>query len=247
MKKLFRIFTPSCACLGMAVMAITLLTPVGAAMAQVTSPCSPAETAEFGEPVICKGTLTRGGKALFARLYWDILADTDEFHVVRIETARSANGPAKSVFADVDSRAPMTMQANGFEFIDVNFDGYTDFRLIEFLPAGPNIAYFNGIYDPATSRHIAATGLNALSAPEFDADAKTVMSTWRGNAATHGRDIYVWDGPALLLQQRVVSTFDDAENCMMTRYEPEGRVTAEMMGNGALEEVALTAVYEAPC
>lgn len=210
------------------------------------APCSPVEEAEFGEPVVCKTTLTKGGKLLVVRLYWDILADTDELHVLRIETAKSAAGKARATF-DVDSRAPLTMEANGFEFGDFNFDGYTDFRLIEFLPAGPNVAYFNALYDPATGRHVASEDLNAISAPEFSASDKSVVSSWRSNAVTHGEDVYAWDRNTLVLQKRSVSVFGENGQCMVIKYEPRGRVTAAALGTEADVEKLLKPVYEALC
>jgi|GEM_PF-3502613 len=218
---------------------------VSAAWAQSSpSPCSPVAEAEFGDPVICTGKITTNGKPLVVRLYWDILADTDELHVLRIETAGSESGKARATF-DVDSRAPMTMEANGFEFGDFNFDGYTDFRLIEFLPAGPNIAYFNAVFDPSSGRHVAATGLNTLSAPEFEKDGKRVVSGWRGNAVTYGTDTFVWEGPDLVLVERQVSMFDENDNCMTTKFEPKGRVTANALAGDATE--LLSEVYESPC
>jgi len=215
-------------------------------MTDPASPCSPAAEAEFNEPVICETVLDAKGTPLFVRLHWDILADTDEWHVRRIETARSAAGKSRAVF-DVDSRAPMTMEANGFEFGDFNFDGYTDFRLIEFLPAGPNVAYYSAIYDPATGRHVTSDALNMVSAPAFDAETKLVVSEWRGNAATHGSDQFAWDAGVLVLRKRVVSEFDGNGNCMATAYEPKGRVTADALFSGAAPEALLTKVYEAPC
>jgi len=212
-----------------------------------SSPCTPVAEAEFGDPIVCTGVMKKGGHKLAVRLYWDILADTDELHIVRIETAKTPTGKARSVIADVDSRAPMTMEANGFEFGDFNFDGYTDFRLIEFLPAGPNIAYFNAIYDPKAHKHVVAADLNALSAPTFNSQTKQVVSEWRGNAVTHGRDVFAWDGADLILRERVVSMFADDSNCMATTYEPVGRVTAGMLGSGDSPESLLKEVYEAPC
>ncbi len=223
----------------------SILSPALASDAQ-PSPCTPVAEAEFGDPVICTGIMKKGGHTLAVRLYWDILADTDEWHVTRIETAKTPDGKARTVLNDVDSRAPMSMEANGFEFGDFNFDGYTDFRLIEFLPAGPNVAYFNAIYDPRTHRHVVSTQLNMLSAPQFDAARNLVVSEWRGNAATHGSDTYTWDGADLILKKRVVSMYDDAENCMATSFEPVGRVTAEALGSGGTDGL-LTEVYEEPC
>lgn len=217
--------------------------PVGA---EERFACSAPEEAEMGEPVICRTQLSAKGKPLVVRLYWDILADTDEWHVFRIETARSETGKAMATL-ELDSRAPLSMRANGFEFGDFNFDGYQDFRLIEFLPAGPNVAYYNALYDPRKGRHVTADALNMVSAPSFDAAEKLVISAWRGNAVTHGTDSFAWDDGELLLRKRTVSVFDDAGKCMTTAYEPKGRVTAEALLTGADSDALLSEVYEAPC
>lgn len=208
--------------------------------------CSAPEEAEMGEPVICQTRLSAEGKPLVVRLYWDILADTDEWHVFRIETARSETGKAVATL-ELDSRAPLSMRANGFEFGDFNFDGYQDFRLIEFLPAGPNVAYYNALYDPARGRHVMADALNMVSAPSFDAAEQLVVSEWRGNAVTHGTDSFAWDDGELVLRKRTVSVFDEAGKCMTTAYEPKGRVTAEALLTGADSDALLSEVYEAPC
>lgn len=210
-------------------------------------PCQPVAEVEFGDPVICTGTLEPGGQPLIVRLAWDILADTDELHVTAIETAASPEGPALARFDDIDLRAPLGMNANGFEFADMNFDGYTDFRLIEFLPAGPNAAYFNAVYDPASGRHERARVLDMLSAPSFDAESGTVISAWRSNAATHGEDVFAWQGDELMLRKRTVSEYDAAGGCVMTAYEPRGNVTAEDILFSEDPLGLLDNVYESPC
>lgn len=210
-------------------------------------PCMDVATVEMGDPIVCTTLLTEDGEPLFARLTWDILADTDELHVTRIETAAMADDPAIATFSDLDLRAPLSFQANGFEFLDMNFDGYADFRLIEFLPAGPNAVYFNAVYDPETGRHTTAPGLNALSAPVFDAGDKAVTSVWRGSAATHGEDVFQWVDGTLLLVSRTETTYEDGDKCMMTRLVPRGAVRADQMVEVETGEIELNEVLEAPC
>ncbi len=213
----------------------------------VPGPCNPVAEVEAGDPILCEATLTPEGKPLFVRLFWDILADTDELHVMRIETAATAGGTAISSFTNLDSRAWLSMNANGFEFTDMNFDGYADFRLIEFLPAGPNIAYINALYDPAKGKHVSAPSLNVISAPEFDADSKTVISMWRGNAATHGQDVFGWEDGDLMLRQRTISVFDENGNCMLTTYEPIAPISASTLIGIDEMDSSIAKISEEPC
>lgn len=216
------------------------------------APCVPLEQVEAGDPILCTGTVRKDGDGkdgtpLTVRLYWDILADTDELHVTAIETARTPEGAALSRFEGLDLRAPLEMNANGFEFIDANFDGHADFRLVEFLPAGPNVAYFHAVMDPATGRHRHVPVLGLLAAPEFDAAAKTVISRWRGDAATHGEDVFAWADGALVLVRRAVARYDMTGACTMTHYTPAGTVEAEALIFAETPEALLVAGTQAPC
>lgn len=218
-----------------------------AAAEDSSGPCSPVAGLEAGEPIICTAIGEAGGQPLSVRLTWDILADTDELHITRVETATFGNAPAIAVFDDLDLRAPLSMGENGFEFVDFTFDGHMDFRLIEFLPAGPNAVYMNFFYDHEAGRHDVADSLNLLTAPEFDLDAETVISTWRSDAATHGRDEFAWDGRSLVLLKRTVTVLDAHGGCMMTAYEPRGKILAEDIAFAENPEDLLTELYEAPC
>ena len=72
----------------------------------------------------------------------------------------------------------------------MNFDGYGDIRLIEFLPAGPNVPYLNWLFDPATGRFVSSPELDEITSPTFDAATRRIRSEWRDGAASYGTDIY---------------------------------------------------------
>ena len=73
---------------------------------------------------------------------------------------------------------------------DMNFDGRKDFRLMEFLPAGPNIPYLYWIYNSRKDLFEANSAYTEITYPEFDNEKKEINSTWRNGCCQHGRDVY---------------------------------------------------------
>lgn len=117
---------------------------------------------------------------------------THEGAVVQTETGLDAEVPADG--------APVTAE-------DVNFDGYTDVRMMAGLPAGPNVSYLYWLYAPATGRFEPAPALEALSAPTFDPATQTIASEWRDGPARYGRDVYRWEGDELVLVRQEERTY----------------------------------------
>ncbi len=72
---------------------------------------------------------------------------------------------------------------------DVNYDGNDDFRVVEFLPAGPNIPYLYFIYDPATKTFVYNETYRKITSPEFPG-SPTITSKWRESAVKWGIDTY---------------------------------------------------------
>ena len=77
-----------------------------------------------------------------------------------------------------------------FAIEDMNFDGKIDFRLIEFLPAGPNVPFLFWMYNPAKNIFEKNTEYAAITSPEFDHQKKEINSAWRDGCCRHGRDIF---------------------------------------------------------
>lgn len=73
---------------------------------------------------------------------------------------------------------------------DMNFDGKLDFRLLEFLPAGPNIPFLYWIYNPNNKLFIKNKHYAEITSPDFDYKKKEIGSTWRNACCEHGRDVY---------------------------------------------------------
>lgn len=82
---------------------------------------------------------------------------------------------------------------SGIVFADFNFDGYTDFSVVQFLPAGPNIPSSFVLYDPKQGGFALHERLGEITSPTFDPRTRTVSSIWRGSAAQYGRDLFRWE------------------------------------------------------
>jgi len=77
-----------------------------------------------------------------------------------------------------------------FAFEDMNFDGKTDFRLMKFLPAGPNVPFLYWIYNQTSEVFEKNLAYREITSPEFDYEKKEINSTWRNGCCEHGRDVY---------------------------------------------------------
>lgn len=102
---------------------------------------------------------------------------------------------------------------------DVNFDGYNDIRLLQFLPASPNLPYYFWTYNPKTLLFTQDTTLENITSPEFDQQAKTIFSTWRDGCCKHGSDTYQYvNGKVALIKRTEV--FPDTEQEKISNFRP---------------------------
>jgi uncharacterized repeat protein (TIGR01451 family) len=79
--------------------------------------------------------------------------------------------------------------ANSLIVGDMNYDGNDDFRIVKFLPAGPNIPYLYYLYDPGSRSFIYSKAYENITSPEFPGNSE-IRSKWRESAAKSGIDTY---------------------------------------------------------
>jgi hypothetical protein len=92
---------------------------------------------------------------------------------------------------------------------DMNFDGYADIRLLQFLPAAPNLPYYYWTYDPTTQRFQRQKALEEITSPEFDSKKKLIYSFWRDGCCNHGLSTYKYmKGKPTLIEDSEVKEED---------------------------------------
>lgn len=78
-----------------------------------------------------------------------------------------------------------------FKIEDMNFDGYADMRLMEFMPVAPNVPYYFWLWDAKTGQFVDKTqDYGHISAPEFNQDTKQIFSYQRHYAAAYTQWVY---------------------------------------------------------
>lgn len=83
---------------------------------------------------------------------------------------------------------------------DVNFDGYPDLTIAQFLPAGPNIPMQTWLYDPQQQRFVdAPASYQEITSPDRDEKYQHIVSFWRGSCCSHGVNVYRWQGNEMVL------------------------------------------------
>jgi hypothetical protein len=101
---------------------------------------------------------------------------------------------------------------------DVNFDGREDLRLLQFLPAAPNLPYYFWTYSPVLHRFARAPLLEEITSPDFDPVHRLITSFWRSGCCDHGLNIYryVHGKPVLVEVSEVRRDADDDSKFVTT-------------------------------
>lgn len=96
----------------------------------------------------------------------------------------------------------------GFLFQDMNYDGYMDFLVRDFVTSTPNHQYLVFLWSPATEKYVFSSPLSALSNPEFDEDAQLVRSKIIVFPDIVDSE-YNWENGRFLLQKETMSHYND--------------------------------------
>ena len=111
---------------------------------------------------------------------------------------------------------------------DVNFDGNEDIRLLQFLPAGPNLPYFYWTSDPVARRFKRQKALEAITSPNFDPAKKLITSFWRSSCCDHGLSVYRYiNGKLVLIEESEVAQDenDDKKYITTVKKRVRGKMT----------------------
>jgi hypothetical protein len=117
-------------------------------------------------------------------------------------TRKSDNKLAQTILPPENSCFCNMPQDQIFIVEDVNFDNINDIRLLQYLPAAPNLPYYYWTYNPATKVFRRQKALEEITSPEFDHNNRIITSFWRKSCCDHGLSIYKYiNGKPILIKE----------------------------------------------
>lgn len=156
---------------------------------------------------------------------FSIIATTDGTFadVTQIEIRRAGVEQPIQVLDGIEARPPLIDGAAVVEQLDMNFDGYADLRLIEFVAAGGNHAYLNWLFDPSMMNFVRAPSLDAIPSASFDTNTSEIHSSWRDGANRYGSDTYIWQEGEPSIVRRESRTYFRPGMYELSREEFDGQ------------------------
>lgn len=193
--------------------------------------CIAPSSGKDAAPIVCEARVNPVLPPFYFDLAWHMDGATGERVIGAVAIRRQGEAEPFQRFADVGSSVAPEIADNGFETIDVNFDGYLDFRLLAQTTAGPNSLYRNWLWSDEEMRFAENGALDAIVSPEFDPETQEIVSRWRSSAAEGGVDIYIWEEGEPVLIHREADRYGPA-GCTRLFYDRIGG-KLEQTGEGA--------------
>lgn len=145
-------------------------------------PVEPPDPLDLSSPGLtaCTIAVAPGGPEWEISLFWTGEPDAaGGFHRIHTVSIRKMDGSEGQTFVGLEADINNVMDLSGYLVAeDMDFDGYTDFRLMEFPTAGPNTYWLFWLYDPAASAFRRASEWEDLGlvSPEFIPEENMVRS-----------------------------------------------------------------------
>ena len=140
-------------------------------------------------------------------LYWVGPPDAAPgFRQAHTLTLKSTENGSVTVFDGLESNYYENSVLQGYLIAeDMNFDGYTDFRLMESPTAGPNTYWYFWLFDPDTGTFYRSGEYeeSSLVSPEFDQDNRTIICFHRDGMGMYGTEYYGTDSLVITVTELV--------------------------------------------
>jgi hypothetical protein len=178
----------------------------------------------------------------YAQTHWTF-KDTVHTFIVTIDTSLEQGQNNEGIVRSIDifnSRTNEKVQSivpeefehnrildsNAVFFVeDMNFDGYSDIRLLNWTSISFYTTYWYWFYNPVSKHYERDTTLEKYMNPYFDQELKTFHTFWRVGLQEFGHAIYKWQNGTLELKVEQIETWGIKEG------EPGLLTTRKMVDN----------------
>lgn len=144
------------------------------------------------------------------------------FRLAHTLTAEPLIGDSIVVFDGLESNYYENSELQDYLIAeDMNFDGYTDFRLMQFPTAGPNTYWYFWLFDPDTGTFFRSMEFeeSSLVSPEFDQGSKMIKCFHRDGMGIYGTEYYFIEEGHLLLVRSEQTEFQGPDSLITTVTE----------------------------
>lgn len=121
-----------------------------------------------------------------------------------------------------ESLLPEGSEIDALYVEDVNFDGYADLRIMEYLPGGANVPYHFWLYNPATEKFEESVEYKLILSPQVDSANKELVSRQRVSAAEYVIEYFKPDGTIPRLIRREERKYEPDGSSVLKVYEVDG-------------------------
>jgi hypothetical protein len=122
-----------------------------------------------------------------------------------------------------------------FHIEDMNFDGYSDIRLIN-EANGINMKYLCWLYNPSKEIFEENKILENIISPFFDFKRKRIISAWSNNTNQFGKSIYKYEnGNLLLYESREDKINSEANDSVIVIIQK--RINADLITNRSVYSI----------
>ncbi len=161
----------------------------------------------------------------------DLLANTFNFELVgdvteeKMKTVTTINirkKGSKEIFQQLTGFEAFVQENEQIVMEDLNFDGYGDIRLLQFLPEDASVPFFYWLYNPKTEKYVRNKKLEIVHSPSLDRKQALLLSQWGDGDSIQGTDFYQFRGHQIkLVKQEIQQIIDDKHYALIFK-EPIG-------------------------
>jgi len=141
-----------------------------------------------------------------------LYADEGAFFYIHsiLITRGDTNGEVQQITLNPPAETFADAEYGGFGLVleDMDFDGFMDMRLMQFVSAGANIPYYCWLWDPPAQRFVYNEALSDIPSPLFDPVKKQVLGFATNGAAEYIDSVYEYRGAELTLVARTITGYD---------------------------------------
>lgn len=153
---------------------------------------------------------------------FELIGDVSEDKMKTVVAINVVNKSDGTPFQQLDGFEAVVQENEQVIVEDLNFDGYADIRLLQYLPEDTNIPFFYWLYNPSTKKYERNKELEVVRSPSVDQVNEFILSQWVEGDKIQGTDYFQYSGKQLVLKKQEVKENTDEESFVLTVKQPIG-------------------------